>query len=310
MKIVAAYLCGRRQVELREDALLPKRNEVLVRTAACGICRGDLRRFDSGPPRPEKWGHEPVGQVVACGDGTEVLREGDWVAGTIHGSFATHFVALESELHRVPAELRELGCLAEPLKCVTTVVRTAAPDFGDVVVVVGCGFMGLSAVAGLSGGWPRDLVAVDPIQERRLLAKDLGATLAIDPSGKALREAVQQLTDGGGADVAIEFTGALEAPAVAARLLRPRGRLVLGGGQSAHENIYGTACTLHHVPPAFSADERDDYRRAIAAMAQGRFPLPRLVSHRFKLSQIQQAFDVAIASGTGYLKGIVVNDIG
>jgi len=232
------------------------------------------------------------------------------VAGTIHGSFASHFVASESDLYHVPEELGELGCLAEPLKCVTTVIRTAAPDFGDVVLVVGCGFMGLSAIAGLSGGWQRELIAVDPVPERRALAGELGATQVIDPTGDRLRDTVRDLTDGAGADVAVEFTGAVEAPSTAARLLRPRGRLVLGGGQSAQDNIYATACSVHHVPPAFSVDESDDYRRAIAAMAQGRFPLPRLVSHRFKLSQIQQAFDTAASSGVGYIKGIVVNDIG
>ena len=309
MKAVFARLCGSRRIELRDKQLAPKRDEVAVRVGACGICRGDLRMYESEDQVADEWGHEPVGQVVACGARVDSLSEGDWVAGGVHGSFASHFTAPASALYRVPAELGEEGCLAEPLKCVSTVVRAAAPDFGDTVVVVGCGFMGLSAVAALAGAWPGNVIAVESVDARRSLAVELGAGQCLDPSTCDVRAEVLALTRGRGADAAIEFAGTADAPAMAARLLRPRGRLVLAGGQTPGANIYGTAITVHHVPPAFSADESDDYRRAIQAMAAGRFPLSRLISHRFHLSRIQEAFETATASGSDYLKGIVVNDL-
>ncbi|MFO7897719.1 MAG: zinc-binding dehydrogenase [Planctomycetota bacterium] len=315
MEATAAHLVGRRRVELRPLELEPQEDQVLIRIAACGICHGDLQIFDREHDEPRRFGHEPVGEVMALGPWADELAEGDRVVGCLHGGFATHTVARESEVFRVPDDLGdEDACLAEALKCVTTLSRAALPDFGDVVVVVGCGFMGLSAISILAGTWKSELIAVDPVESRRAMALEFGATQALDPTAGDAREQVLELTGGRGADVAVEFAGRPEAVTIAARSLRRRGRLVLGGGHSVGDEedvaIYMSAITVHHAPPAFSPDEADDWRRAIDAMAAGRFPLQRLVSHRFRLSDIQDAFETASAGAEiGYRKGIVLNDI-
>jgi threonine dehydrogenase-like Zn-dependent dehydrogenase len=231
------------------------------------------------------------------------------VVGGIPSGFADYSVAREADLCRVPAELGELASLAEPLKCVTTVVRAAAPDFGDAVAVVGCGFMGLSAVSAMAGNWTGRLIAIDTVPERRELARTLGATDTLDPKTRDVAKAIRELTEGRGADVAIEFAGSSEAAGLAATLLRYRGTLVLAGGYTPRENFYMRAITVHLAPPMFSPDQQDDFRRAINAMAGGRLPLKTLATHRFKLSEIQHAFDAARSIGPAYLKGIVLNDL-
>lgn len=302
-----------RALELRTRQLSPERDQVLVRLLACGICRGDLLDFPRDRPEAAAFGHEPVGQVVACGPWVESLKEGDWVVGGVDGAFATYALGRESGLYRVSASLAEAGSLAEPLKCVTTIVRAAAPDCGDTVAVVGCGFMGLAALAALGGGWQGQLVAVDPEPERRRLALELGATHAVDPGGEDAVSALRGLTGGRGADVAIDLVGNTPATTLAGRLLRTRGRLIAAAGylpQDEGMELYLRALTLHCTPPAFSPDPADDWRRAVAAMESGRFPLARLLTHRFPLSGIQQAFETALeGAAVGYLKGIVVNDL-
>ena len=309
MKVTYACLRASRCIELQETDMEPGDDEALVRVSACGICQGDVRQFAREGASAERFGHEPVGEVVACGKRVKGLAEGDWVAGAVYGAFATHVVAPASQVYRVPVEMGDGGCLVEPLKCVTTVVRAAAPDFGDTVLVVGCGFMGLAAICALAGGWQRQVIAIDPSEPRRCLASTLGATLTLDPSQGDLRPTIDELTDGRGADVAIEFSGHPDAPGLAGKLLRRRGKLVLGGGHTPRENIYATATTIHLVPPAFSPDQSDDFRRAIDAMARGQYPVARLISHRFKLSEIQGAFEHAAVASLGYIKGIVLNDI-
>jgi threonine dehydrogenase-like Zn-dependent dehydrogenase len=285
-----------RILSFREQELTPGHGQVLVRVTACGICRGDIRAF-LGAGTVERMGHEPVGHVIEVGPGVTRVAQGDWVVGTLHGSFATHVVAHQDEVYRIRPSLGPCACLAEPIKCVTTVVRSAHPSFGDAVAVVGCGFMGLCAVAELAGGHGlADLIAVDPVASRRQLALELGATQAITP---------QQAVDKS-VDVAIEFAGGHDAPNLAARLLKTRGRLALAGGGSLSAAIYSRALTVLHVPPAFSPDESDDYRRAIAAMERGVFPLERLVTHRFRFDQIQEAFEQVVVNPDGYLKGIVL----
>jgi len=308
MKATCAYLAGTRRIEFCEREVVPARDEVLIRVAACGICRGDVRAYVNTKHEIREFGHELVGHVVEKGGNVEHLEVGDWVAGAAFGSYGTHVTAKAGNVYPIPKELGISGCLTEPLKCVTTAVRTAAPDFGDVVVVAGCGFMGLSAIAAFKGHWERELIAVEPIEARRALALRFGATRAFDPAGCDVRGEILQLTDGRGADVAVEFAGSADVAALAAGLLRKRGRLVIAGGWSAAGNIYGSAVTVHHVPPAFSPDEADDYRRVIHAISRGLFPIDDLITHRFNLDEIRSAFDVASSGDPAYLKGVIVND--
>ena len=64
------------------------------------------------------------------------------------------------------------------------------------------------------------------------------------------------------------------------------------------------------TPPSFSTDPADDWRRTLEGMLAGRFPLERLLTHRFPLSGIEEAFETALqGAAVGYLKGIIVNDL-
>ena len=77
--------------------------------------------------------------------------------------------------------------------------------------------------------WLRHLVAVDTAGHRLRLALDLGATVALDPADCDVPEEIRRITAGRGADAVIEFAGNAAAATLAARLVRPRGRLVVAG---------------------------------------------------------------------------------
>jgi threonine dehydrogenase-like Zn-dependent dehydrogenase len=318
MKGIGAYLGTQaRTVVLRDLDLEPREDQVLVRVAACGICRGDIQEFGRARKSETAFGHEAVGQVVARGPWVRSLSEGDWVVGSLWPGFSTHALAREGQSFKAPADIGRMGAVVEPLKCVTTVVRAAAVDFGDTVAVVGCGFMGLAAVAALAGGYARDVFAVDGVESRRELATGLGATMAWDPAAGDVVAEVRRRASGRGADAVIEFAGNTEAATLAARLVRPRGRLVVAGGRipqadgsGLYDTLYISAFTTHYAPPMFSPDPVDDWRRAIDALARGRYPAARLVTHTWPLDQIQHALEAASAGDGGrYLKGIIVNDL-
>lgn len=160
-----------------------------------------------------------------------------------------------------------------------------------------------------------NVIALNTDDFRRSLAMSSGATHAFDPRDADLKAHIHDLSSNRDADVAIEFAGNPEAATLAASLLGVRGKLVLAGGcipkdKFLHPEIYFKALTVYHVPPAFSSNMPDNWRRMIAAMHKGIFPVKQLVTHRFKLSEIQPAFDTAIkGSSAGYMKGIVLNDI-
>ncbi|MHB9132547.1 MAG: zinc-dependent alcohol dehydrogenase [Armatimonadota bacterium] len=314
MKSIYAVLAAPEQrIELRERELEPAEDQVLVRILACGICRGDLIEFVRERQTADAFGHEPVGQVVAVGPWVRNLQEGDWVVGGVDGAFATYSLGRERWLYRVPAEMGEAGSLVEPLKCVTTVVRAAAPDYGDAVVVAGCGFMGLGTIAALAGGWQRKLIAVETDASRRQLALEFGATHVIDPTAGDAEEQMRELTGGAGADVVIDFASSQRATSQVARLLKTRGKLVAASGYLPEDQgmeLYLRAITVHATPPAFSPDPDGDWHRTIEMMGSRRYPLEKLLTHRFNFSDIQQGFDTSLKGpAVGYLKGIVINDL-
>ena len=317
MKTICAHLgSAPRTIALRELNLEPRDDQVLVRITACGICRGDIVEFGQAREQEAVFGHEAVGQVVARGPLVKGVEEGDWVVGSIWPGFATYGLASGGNLFKAPAELWQMGGLVEPLKCVTTVVRAAAAEFGDVVVVVGCGFMGLAAIADLAGGFVRDLIAVDASEARLKLATAFGATVALNPASCDVPAEVLRLTGGRGADAVIEFAGNVRAVTMAAGLVRTQGRLVVAGGRipqaggkGLYDALYMGAFTTHYAPPMFSPDPAGDWRRTIESMARQRYPLERLVTHTAPLNNIQAAFETA-SSGDGgrYIKGIVVSN--
>jgi len=302
-----------RKIELAVRELEPRDDQVLVRIASCGICRGDLIAFEQPRATCEEFGHEPVGQVVAVGPWVKGLREGDWVVGGVCGAFSSLALGAESGLYLLSESLREMGGLVEPLKCVTTVVRAASPSYSESVAVVGCGFMGLSAIAALAHGWHRALIAVEIDAARRKLALDFGATHAIDPRAGDPLEQIRELTGGEGVHAVIDFANHQQVTNQAARLLRTRGRLIAASGylpQDQGMELYARAITICATPPAFSPDGAADFRQTITMMANGRYPLQRLLTHRFPLSGIQQGFEQALnGCGGSYLKGIIVNDL-
>jgi len=315
MKSICAHLgAAPRTIALRELNLEPKEDQVLVRVTACGICRGDIIEFGQPRERESTFGHEAVGQVVARGPWVRGLKEGDWVVGSIWPGFATFALAPEGGLFKAPAEFSQTGALVEPLKCVTTVVRAAAAEFGDSVAVVGCGFMGLAAIADMAGGFLRDLIAVDTSEARLKMATEFGATATLNPASCDAHSEVLRLTSGLGADAVIEFAGNTRAATMAAHLVRTQGRLVVAGGRipqadgsGLHDPLYLGAFTTHYAPPMFSPDPAGDWRRTIDAMARRRHPLDRLMTHVSELSQIQAAFEAADSGDGGrYIKGIIV----
>lgn len=293
-------------IGLRRRDVEAKAGEVLVRVAACGICRGDIGEFMQGRAAEVAFGHEAVGQVEALGHGTTGLRVGDWVVGNLDMGFAEYAVGSAQWLFPIPEALVPYGGLVEPIKCVTTTVRSIAADYGDTVAVVGCGFMGLAAIAALAGV---RVVAVETDPARQALAREFGAAAVIDPATEDAVARMRDLTGGEGADAAIDFAGSQAATTLAAHLLRTRGRLAAAAGFLPLDHgwdVYIKALTIMNTPPMFSPDPADDWRRTIAAMAAGRYPLAQMLTHRHPLREIQAAFETALGGAkAGYLKGIV-----
>jgi threonine dehydrogenase-like Zn-dependent dehydrogenase len=306
---------------LREETIDITEDEVLVKVQVCGICKYDLAYYKGVLGTfPGKLGHEPTGIVEQVGSRVTQFKPGDRVTGLYteqlyQKGFATYAVGLPQYLIEVPDNVPLQHALGEPLKCVATILRAAPPEFGDNVLVMGCGFMGLLVLSAVSGRSPGMIIAADINEERLAIAKELGATVTLNPQQVDLVSEVKKLTHGHGTDVVFELTGDAEAVQLAAQTLRlHQARYVLGGWHGVpqrynlrHWTHPGAIVLCPH--PQFSLNPMDDLRRAMEALSRGVFPMDRLVTHRFKLDDIQAAFEMAEQGGVGYIKGIILPEV-
>jgi alcohol dehydrogenase len=173
---------------------------------------------------------------------------------------------------------------------------------GDVVAIVGAGPIGLAAVLTSKLLSPSHIVVIDPVASRQEAAKQLGADITCGTQDAAL-EAIEELTVGLGADVTMEAVGIPETFEMCTRLVRP-------GGHVANIGVHGKPATLHledlwirNVTITTGLVDTYSTPTLLRMVASGQLPTTQLLTHRFGLHEMQEAYDVFSQAGdTGALK--------
>ena len=316
MKTRQAVLVAPRKFELREAELSPGPGQLLLKVAVCGLCNWEQNHWLGLLGKcPQTLGHEWAGTVEEVGSGVSGFSIGDRVTGLPDSlsAFADYMVTASATCFKLAPGIDPAQTPGEPLKCVITVLRAAAPEAGDVGVVLGCGPMGLWCLQGLGGNLLGALIAVDVSPAKLELARRCGATHTINPRTENAVARISEISDGRLADFVIEGTGVPELMGDAASYLKTgRGRLVI---MSSHERIArefdwrvvqnkGAVVTGAH--PSFSPDQADDMRRAVRLLNNGTFRMDGIISHRFTLDRIQEAFETCEHKPADYIKGVVI----
>lgn len=167
---------------------------------------------------------------------------------------------------------------------------------GEVIAIFGAGGVGLSAVMGAKLAGAGAIVAVDPFPFRRQTAIELGATHAFEPKSNELAEALHDITDGRGADAAIDSAGAPGVLAQAYATVRRGGTVVAVGlppeGLSAELPASDLAREEKIVTGSFygSCSPQVDMPKVLDLYMQDDLPLDRLVSRAYPLEEINEAF--------------------
>jgi S-(hydroxymethyl)glutathione dehydrogenase/alcohol dehydrogenase len=182
------------------------------------------------------------------------------------------------------------------------VVNRAHVQPGSVVAIFGAGGVGLSAVMGARLAGAGAIVAVDPVKFKRKTALELGATHVLDPTADDVINALRELTDGRGADVALDTAGVPGIVAQAYAAVRRGGTVVAVGlpaeGLTANLPASDLPREEKIVTGSFygSCSPQVDMPRVLDLYMDGRLPLDRLVSRTYALEEINEAF-AAMNSG-------------
>jgi threonine dehydrogenase-like Zn-dependent dehydrogenase len=262
----------------------------------------------------------PCGQCLAClaGDrsqcgGTEapIRAVGGWRFGnTIDGC--------QAEYVRVPFAMANLTPVPDSL---TDEQVLMCPDImstgfagaergririGDTVAVFAQGPIGLCATAGARLRGATRIIAVDGIPERLETAKRLGADLVVDFREGDVVEAILDVTDGRGVDVSIEALGTQQTFENALRVLRPAGTLsslgVYSGKLTLPIEPLAAGLGDHTVVTTLCPGGKERMGRLLHVVESGRVDLRPLVTHRFALDEIAEAYDLFSHQRDGVLK--------
>jgi L-iditol 2-dehydrogenase len=317
-------------LELRD--LAPPRpgpGEVLIEIKAVGVCGTDIHvlhdKFPYWPP--VVLGHEFSGVIVELGPDTHYYKVGDRVVGEPHtqacghcylcrtgniqicpmkrspgwgidGACTRYLKMPEKLLHRIPDDMTyDTAALVEPTaNTIHDVVERAKVIAGDFVVVLGPGPIGLLAAMTARAAGARHIVIVGaPADEaiRLKKARDLGFNTVLNVAKDNPADVVKDLTNGLGADLVIECSGAAPAIASTVDLVRKMGR-ICAIGMTGKDNIafpwdkaaFKVCEIIFNLSTSYTS-----WDRTINLIHTGRIPAQELITHRIPLSEWQYGFD-------------------
>ena len=288
-------------------------DEVLVRTAACGVCASELDLWEGrgDSPFPLYPGHEVSGSVVQVGAAVRGVREGDAVAVWATGRGFAEYVAVKAEYCRPADGVPVDEALAEPLACAANAVELADVRLADDVVIIGAGFMGnlVQQLVQLRG--PRTVIVADTRTDALERAARQGATRTVDVTRESLQEVVAEVTGGVGADITFEVTGTQGALGALGDVTRMSGKIAIVGyhqGESRTIPLGQWNWMAFQLVNAHFRDVGTILRGMSVGMrllTSGKLSLEGLVTHRFGLDEVNQAFATAVEKPTGFVKSTV-----
>ncbi len=261
----------------------------------------------------------PCGQCRAClsghasqcdhgGGGYEAL--GGWRFGnTINGSQADYLVVPDAQanLAKIPDGLADEDVLLCPdiMSTGFSAAERGHVRIGDSVVVFAQGPIGLCATAGAKLSGAALVIGVDSVPARLEIAKKMGADVVLNFKEQDVLAEIKRLT-GGGADVAIEALGTQATFENCLRSLRPGGTLSSLGVYSGHLSVpydaFGAGLADHTIVTTLCPGGKERMRRLMSIVAAKRFPFRDLVTHSFKLDDIETAYDLFAHQRDGVMK--------
>ncbi len=177
---------------------------------------------------------------------------------------------------------------------------------GDTVAVFAQGPIGLCATAGARLMGATTIIGVEAVPERAAIARKLGADHVVDFTKGDPVEEIMRLTDGRGVDVAIEALGLQQTFEGAIRVLRPGGTLSSLGVYSRDLTIpldaFAAGLGDNTIVTTLCPGGKERMRRLMQVIASERLDTSPLVTHRFKLDQIEEAYDLFANQRDGVLK--------
>lgn len=321
----------------RTDLPLPEieENQVLVKVHAAAICGTDMHIYDWTQYAQERlrlpmvFGHEFAGEIVKLGRLAEGWQIGDRVAGETHipcnacepcrtgrqhicenmkiigvqepGAFADYIPVHKDCLWRLSEDVDwQTGAVLEPMGVAVHGVLSGEIG-GKTVVILGCGPIGLFAVAAAKASGAAKVIAVDLFPQKLAVAKRIGADAVVNSREEDVAQVVARAL-GGGADVVIDYTGNRFAIAAGFAALKKGGRFTFVGLSNdripldVNNDIIYKEAQVNGVTGRLMYKTWYDCERLLKT---GRIDVQSILGGRYRMSDFDSAFAAIKAGAPG-----------
>lgn len=312
----------------REDVPVPQiqDDEVLIKIHCTAVCGSDIHMYDWDPwyqklmKPPVIVGHETAGDIIEVGKNVTNVKVGDRVSVethvpcnhcyfcehdmkeicqnvelfgvTLNGAFAEYAkVRADSVFKLDDAITYEQACLFEPMGAGVHGVEAAKVE-GKIVLISGCGPIGLTAITATKVLGAKTVYACDILDEKLEIAEEMGADEVFNSSNVDLVEEMKKRTEGRGVDVAIDVSGAGQAINTSLQAVRAGGRFV-GVGLPSHpvainltEDLFFREIEMTGVSGRLIWQTWEDFTKV---MKDPRYNIERIMGHRFLMKDFEQA---------------------
>lgn len=293
-------------------------DELIISIKACGVCHSELHQWEhkiDGLDYPRFIGHEAAGIVESVGKKIKKFKEGDRVALWIFGKgFAEEVTVKENQVFPIEDFVSFEEALAEPISCTTNALIKTNIQIADTVALVGTGFMGLILLQQLKHQGVSKIVAIDVRDEILTVAKELGADVVLNPLKEDVPAEIKKLTNDQGVDVSFEVGGVQATLDMVPQITRMEGKVVIFGYHPGKRIIndlgYWNWMAWDIINGHFRNMDTilDGSRRGMDMVNTKKINMKPLVTHVYKLNEIEDAFMAAKNKPDGFIKAVVVMD--
>ncbi|UCH02111.1 MAG: alcohol dehydrogenase catalytic domain-containing protein [Candidatus Bathyarchaeota archaeon] len=326
------------------DAPVPNigSEEALVRMKACGICGSDLMKWYIKNRVPLVLGHEPCGIITKIGKNVKEFEVGERVFVHHHvacmtcyhcsrgfftmceqfkrthiepGGFSEFFKVpspnLKLDTLRIPESISfEEGTLIEPIACCIRAQNKCNIQQGDSVSIIGAGTSGLIHEMLLNNRGVKQIIVSDLVDFRLDIAKALGANVVINPKKENIEKKVKEFTEDKGANIVIVTAPTLEAITSGIKVCSKGGTICIFAPISpkVHASIDLNKLFFSEIKIVFSySTSHIETREALKLLHNNQINAKKLITHRFPLHKIGEAFKTALTNKES-LKIVIIGE--
>ncbi len=320
-------------------------NDVIVNVKSVGICGSDLHFLHDGGigsdrvKPPFVLGHECAGQIIRIGKNVKTLKIGDRVAvepgvpcgscefclkgkynlcrevvflGCPHpqdksdGAYAEYIVHPAAFCYKLPDNVSyDEGAMMEPLSVALQAFKNGNFTAGMSVCILGCGAIGLTLLLTAKAYGASEIFMTDVEENRLLLAKNLGADYVFNACAEYISK-INKLTQGRGIDTVIDAAGNEKSYKEAVEIIIPGGTLILVGMNPESFLKFNFGTMMYKELKMVGVFRYDNvYKKAIKMVSSGAIDIKKIITHRFSIDNINEAFETIKNKKDHAIKAIV-----